>query len=114
MKQYAKRNRPRLRLQDRARRLKIKLDGIKQYGGKCVCCGISEVKFLTIDHINGRSKEKKYPCGSKPTGLMLWVMLKRLGWPKSNYQLLCFNCNCAKGIYGTCPHKNGGGDANQR
>ena len=30
--------------------------------------------------------------------------LKKLGYPKDGYQLLCHNCNCAKGWYGACPH----------
>lgn len=27
------------------------------------------------------------------------------GFPDT-YRLLCWNCNCAIGIYGECPHKN--------
>jgi 5-methylcytosine-specific restriction endonuclease McrA len=72
---------------------------IEAYGGKCACCGESTYEFLTIDHINGRDK------GDKLMGAALYRALKNQGFPKDNYQLLCFNCNSAKGLYGQCPHK---------
>jgi 5-methylcytosine-specific restriction endonuclease McrA len=77
-----------------------KLEGIAAYGGKCACCGETRVEFLTLDHIHGREGEPY-----RITGQKAWARLKSRGWPKDNYQLLCFNCNCAKGIYGQCPHK---------
>jgi len=80
-----------------------KLNIIQHYGGKCVCCGETEPRFLTIDHIHGRKglneKEKKM------TGGELYKWLKRNNYPKDDYQLLCYNCNCAKGFYGKCPHQ---------
>jgi predicted HNH restriction endonuclease len=30
--------------------------------------------------------------------------LKRQGFPKDEFQLLCSNCNQAKHRYGQCPH----------
>lgn len=75
-----------------------KIEGIKAYGGKCVCCGEKRIEFLTIDHIKGRQGEKKR------TGKQGWLRLKYQGFPKRNIQLMCFNCNCAKSIYGACPH----------
>src|SRR6266481_1243298 len=32
---------------------KRKLKMIKAYGGKCICCGEAQPKFLTIDHVRG-------------------------------------------------------------
>jgi hypothetical protein len=37
------------------------------------------------------------------------MRLKKHGWPKEGFTILCFNCNCAKGIYGTCPHQRSEG-----
>ena len=34
-------------------------------------------------------------------------MARRDGWDKSKWDLLCMNCNFAKGHYGGCPHKTG-------
>lgn len=78
------------------------MEGLKEYGGKCACCGESKPEFLTLDHINGRGPEEK------TTGMGIWYWLKLKGWPKDNYQILCWNCNCAKGVYGQCPHKKTG------
>lgn len=77
-----------------------KLEGIRAYGGRCACCGESRIEFLTIDHIHGRTDEEY-----RITGQKAWARLKARGWPKNNFQLLCFNCNCAKGVYGRCPHQ---------
>ncbi len=79
---------------------KWKLELIKEYGGKCVCCGITEIDFLTIDHIyNDGGKERKTIPGHH-----LAFKLKQRGWPKDRYQLLCYNCNMAKQYANGCPH----------
>jgi hypothetical protein len=52
-------------------------------------------------HINGRAENEP----RKMKGAKLWMKLKTLGYPTDNYQVLCFNCNCAKAIYGICPHQ---------
>ncbi len=82
------------------RKFKLRVEAIEKYGGRCVCCGEDEYKFLTIDHINndGAEHRKKVPIS------YLTEWLKRNKYP-SGFQLLCYNCNMAKGHYGTCPHK---------
>lgn len=99
-----KKNKIKIAEDKKAYSLNLKLDGIQKYGGKCVCCGESNPKFLTIDHIFGRVGEEK-ECRVKWTGRKMWAKLKKLNYPTDNYQLLCFNCNCCKGIYGICPHQ---------
>jgi hypothetical protein len=74
------------------------------YGGACVCCGCDIPEFLTIDHINGDGAKHR----EEGPGNRIYRWLKKNGFPKNNFQLLCFNCNCAKGIYGTCPHQKKG------
>jgi hypothetical protein len=99
--QKAYRQQHKVRLQryklDEAR--KAKAEGIMEYGGKCACCSETTPEFLTIDHINGRDKSKPRATGQKE-----WLRLKWAGWPKEGIQLLCYNCNCAKGVFGSCPH----------
>jgi len=75
---------------------RIKL--ITEYGGRCVCCGENTFEFLTIDHINNDGAEHR----KKVKNVAAW--LKRKGYPKDNFQLLCMNCNFAKAKYGQCPH----------
>jgi len=79
------------------------------YSSRCKCCGLDDVRFLTIDHIyGGKSKfYKKYPS-YKPAykGYELAAWLKRNNYP-AGFQLLCMNCNAAKGFRGNnglCPH----------
>jgi hypothetical protein len=67
---------------------------------KCACCGEEEMYFLTIDHIEGRAKwgHEGYTSGK------LYRFLIKNDYPKG-FQVLCMNCNLAKGIYGKCPHE---------
>lgn len=96
-RRYRERNREKLAQQRRERDRLNRLEGIERYGGRCACCGESRPEFLTLDHIEGRGP------GDTLRGPKAWTRLRRLGWPEG-YQVLCFNCNCAKGIYGVCPH----------
>ena len=85
------------------RRIAIRDEMIKVYGGKCECCGENEPQFLTIDHINNDGAEHRKKIGS---GINLYRNLKNQGWPKEGLRLLCFNCNCGRSRNGgTCPHK---------
>lgn len=82
----------------------VRLDVLSVYSNgtmKCACCGESELKFLCLDHIHGGGSKHRKEVGS---GFALYLWLKRSGYPKG-YQVLCHNCNMAKGFYGLCPHK---------
>jgi len=81
---------------------KLRQEVFDHYGKQCVCCGESEIKFLTIDHIgnDGSTHRKKEKVGS---GGSFYAWLKRNNFP-SGFQVLCWNCNAAKGLYGSCPH----------
>jgi hypothetical protein len=69
------------------------------YGAKCVCCGETRYEFLALDHINGGGKA--HVKTSK--NIHYRDALKRNFPP--DYQILCHNCNMAKGFYGFCPHE---------
>lgn len=85
--------------------LSIKMRVIEAYGSKCACpgCTIDTVEFLTIDHINNDGAEDRRQNGKKSGG-KLYRWLIQNNFPKDSYQLLCYNCNCAKGFFGYCPH----------
>lgn len=87
-------------------RQKIKTKVIEKYGGKCACCGETKIEFLVIDHINNDGgKERKQKYGSQFGASYSWYLeLKRMPIRK-DLQVLCYNCNAAKSIYGNCPHK---------
>lgn len=83
--------------------LSVKTAVIEAYGGECVCCHENILEFLTIDHINNDGAEERRQNGKK-TGGKLYRWLIANNFPKDKYQILCYNCNCAKGFFGYCPH----------
>jgi hypothetical protein len=71
----------------------------------CRCCGENtDVRFLAIDHIQGRKNLSKKETGLGGDRLILF--LKKNNYPEG-YQVLCHNCNSAKGHSkdNTCPHE---------
>ncbi len=68
---------------------------------QCLCCGEKNIEFLTFDHKNndGNKHRKIIKNGSE---IYRWII--RNNFPPI-FDILCFNCNCSKGIYGICPHK---------
>lgn len=88
-------------MKGRERTKQLKAATVARYGGRCACCGETELDFLSIDHINGGGKKHMAKIGFG-SGFYYW--LKRNGYP-SGYQVLCFNCNHAKSICGVCPHQ---------
>jgi hypothetical protein len=80
------------------------------YGAKCVCCGMEDIEFLTIDHKNNDGKEQRanrHPHSGRRFYRWLWNHAKQL----PDFQVLCMNCNSAKGWYGQCPHERRREDA---
>lgn len=67
---------------------------------KCGCCGEGTEQFLTMDHIDGR---KTMGHNKSMSGHRLRRWLVKNSFPPG-FQVLCYNCNCAKGFYGQCPH----------
>jgi hypothetical protein len=76
------------------------------YGGdppRCACCGEQTVEFLCLDHVNSDA-----PADRKrfSTHLVFFTYLIKNNFPdRDRYQVLCHNCNLAKGFYGECPHE---------
>ena len=85
--------------------LAVRLEVLKAYGNRCVCCGESHIDFLTIDHINGRGREHRQHVAPSGSSGSFYIWLKKKGYPKKEFCCLCMNCNWAKGIHGICPHK---------
>jgi hypothetical protein len=69
------------------------------YGRKCACCGETEEQFLTLEHKRGDGNKDRREHG---TGYMYQIALKKIN--KDKYEILCYNCNNARGRYGQCPH----------
>ncbi len=78
----------------------MRLEAIKQYGGKCKCCGEPNYEFLAFDHIHGGGTQFRKQAKSS----RIEIYLKNNDYPK-DIRLLCHNCNSALGFYGYCPHE---------
>jgi predicted restriction endonuclease len=73
---------------------------IEGYGGKCNCCGETQLEFLAIDHVNGGGRKERKTKSIH----QIMVDIVRRNFP-DDYRVLCHNCNQSLGWYGYCPHK---------
>ena len=89
---YHKRHRQQLRL--------LVLSHYSNGTPTCACCRESRFEFLTLDHIHNNGAAHKRQVGRG----QVYYSIRDAGFPPE-YQVLCFNCNCAKGTYGICPHE---------
>lgn len=106
----------------------VRLEALKKYSQEvpvCACpnCGVKDLAFLTIDHIDGSGSEHRREIGqaqgvldkagrkaqAEKTGKKVTVggngfayWLKKNNWP-GGFQVLCMNCNKAKGKQPFCP-----------
>ena len=105
-KKWRQKNAEHVKNRDRTLRKKYKMMVYEHYGKdgiKCACCGEDEIEFLTLDHIYNNGGHHRKKLGYKH--LNHWII-------QNNYppifQLLCMNCNFAKGKNGgtgRCPHE---------
>jgi hypothetical protein len=89
------------RVAAKARTRAVKAEVIEHYGGKCACCGVVDLVFLAIDHVNGGGNAHRKEVGA---GYRMYRWLKVNGYP-DGYRVLCHNCNFAE-HNGGCPHRN--------
>ena len=79
----------------------LRMQCLQHYGGEkpsCVCCGESKIEFLALDHKNGGGNKHRILVKGN---ISQWI--KKNNFPDV-FQILCHNCNMAKGFYGECPH----------
>lgn len=87
--------------QDAAWYARVRDQVFDHYGRKCACCGVDDLGFLTIDHMNGGGR--KHLREIKTRTLYRWLVYKNF---PEGFQTLCFNCNCGRAkCGGVCPHE---------
>lgn len=90
--------------------LKLKREVIDAYGGKCACCGETELVFLTIDHVENDGAEHRREMAGESgnysqAGTRTYRWLRERNYP-AGFQVLCANCNYGKQWNGgICPHQ---------
>ena len=80
--------------------LKRKVEMVDSYGGKCACCGETEIAFLSLDHANGGGTQHRLRMGQNK----MMAELRAAGWPKDGYRILCMNCQFGTRYGHECPH----------
>lgn len=83
---------------------RLRVEVIQAYGGRCTCCGETEIRFLCIDHVNDDGNVHRAELGT----MNIYSWLRHNEWPEG-FQVLCANCNMAKKT-GPCPHRGGESD----
>lgn len=96
-KAYYENNKEKVREYEKAYQRSRKEMFLDMYGRSCSCCEETISAFLTIEHKNGQKKI------SRETGAVAYRKAIKEYRPDL-YEVLCWNCNCAKGHLGYCPH----------
>jgi len=91
---------------NRESRERLKADMFAAYGDSCACCGERAPAFLTLDHVNRDGNVHRAKLGGRNVASPRQILLdlKRQGWPKEGYRVLCINCNFATRFGALCPH----------
>lgn len=97
-----KRYREKKRLWFKQFRKDLRKEVVEAYGGKCACCNEHRWQFLTLDHPNGDGQEDRAKYRMMTGQIYGWV--KKNGFPKDMYRVLCMNCNWIRRFGGVCPH----------
>jgi hypothetical protein len=105
-REYYQRNKEKMISRGKERRIRIRKQVLEHYGGVCACCKEGRYEFLAIDHVNGGGNAmRKAKIHEKGFPFYIWII-------KNNYpdgfRVLCHNCNMSIGLYGYCPHQEGG------
>ena len=72
---------------------------------KCICCGVTGIEFLTLDHIDNNGADHRRQAKTR-AGCDFYAWLLKTNYEDENIQVMCYNCNCAKKDTGVCPHNN--------
>lgn len=103
VKEYRARNLKRMQMLASLRLRKIKTSIFEKYGGViCKCCGETTIEFLSLDHIAGDGAKHRREIGG---GANTYRWIIKNNFPPG-FQVLCMNCNFAKGKSKYCPHGN--------
>lgn len=96
-KKYRRKNRSSISERHSTLYKNYRIQFLEMYGNRCSCCGEKNYEFLTIEHKLGQ-KGIKRQTSSKAYREAIKIHNPEL------YEILCMNCNHAKGRYGHCPH----------
>ena len=77
--------------------LKRKINVMQHYSNKeipeCKLCGQKDIRYLSVDHINGFGEKHRQEINKSGIGFYNWLI--KNNYPEG-YQILCIACNMAK------------------
>jgi transcriptional regulator with XRE-family HTH domain len=85
----------------------LKVDAIRAYGGKCVCCNEANPHFLSVG-ITAAHRTALGVSGRNNVGAAFYRALRRAGYPTVSpfpMRVRCFNCAPALDDGLPCPHQ---------
>lgn len=91
---YAQSHRVQIREYDRIHKLESKKVALSHYGNgklECVKCGFTDIRALTIDHMNGRGSEHRKEI--RIHNIYQWLIDNNF---PEGFQTLCMNCQWIK------------------
>ena len=83
-------------------RTRIRQEFLDAYGNCCSCCGETIPEFLTLEH---KRHDGKAHRAILKQSTVIYLDLRRRGWPKDDYTIFCMNCNFATRYGKPCPHQ---------
>jgi len=91
----------------RRRKAVLRKELFSIYGDVCACCGETEKRFLTLEHINGSGLPQSNSKRLKTLGVeKVWKEAIEANDP-TKFEILCYNCNWGRRINnGVCPHRD--------
>jgi hypothetical protein len=93
-KRFREKYREKLRLHHEKLNRQLRFDAVHKIGDKCAHCGITDVRVLQIDHINGGGQRELKKISTQ--GIYRRILLMPIDECKKHYQILCANCNWIK------------------
>ena len=96
-REHRNRHPERVYLRELAAKNELKHEVFSQYcdeGVKCKRCGFSDLRALTIDHIDGNGNQHRKSIG-RNSGCTFYRWLKQQAYPEG-FQVLCMNCQFIK------------------
>lgn len=99
-KEWYQENKVKFRQYGKEYRFRLRSLVVEQLGGKCECCGETQLEWLQIDHQNNDGKKHRQEVGRGKD--MMLDILRNPG--KYKVRVLCANCHNAVTCYGYCPH----------
>jgi len=87
MRRYRAQSRERYAAQSRKAKRRLREMLLELFGRKCVLCGFSDERALTLDHINNNGAEERAEIGER--GVYYRALKPEF---RSEYRMICMNC----------------------